>query len=790
MPGPLSYHATVNAAPDKPRRRVTVLAAVTAGLGLLALLAPLSEAEHPESRVGGLLAIVATVEALHSLRRSTLAERRAGTVSALISMAIALFLMNAPFVAAQALRIMIAGWFAVDAARYAFDAARTRDRRERALAALAALGNAAVVLLMVLTRAWDLAWVIALAGAFRIFGIAWNIIVAPVLTTAEASESVVDELGLADQPGAAELVAEIEAAERTRAPIDRGWTLSFIVTLFAIHIGRMSTDLTLLGVLSPAVAVAGDMLVAVLFTLLVFNPAYLLWRAPTRLVERPLWRRHFARAAAPATWLDRAVSAWLRFRLTTAIRMRELRYSVPATLNRGLQYGLPIAAILAATVPVWGMSWYFDTENWAAGMWNSWAESRTDTWREAMVRAVLAAEGGSAGPASFAVNPEGIGDGDFSFVVIGDTGEGDASQHVLRDQLLSVANSPDVRFVVISSDVVYPTGAMRDYEAKFWLPFKGVTRPVYAIPGNHDWYDALESFNATFLQPDAARASIRARVESDLRLTSTTEGRIEHLMQEAARLREAYRVPTGFQRAPFFEVQTSGFALLAIDTGVLQADRPGAGALARRRAAARRRQDDDGDRGTSLFRGRPRRDGGRCRVRAAETAAARPRRDDRHGRRHARSRVLPRAARPGPTRRAQLRQRRRGRLSELRHGAQLACAGAHGRLGALSGSAGRLGQDRSRHAVVEAAGLVVDDEVRRVAVFSRVAVGGVRLQRRAVLPELRRGEGGTVGTPRARRAVRRARPPDLGGGGRVRQPSPRCGAPTGSLVEWVIPMNR
>src|SRR5262249_36448297 len=128
----------------------------------------------------------------------------------------------------------------------------------------------------------------------------------------------------------------------------------------------------------------------------------------------------------------------------------------------------------------------------------------------------------------------------------------------------------DVRFVVISSDVVYPTGSMNDYEAKFWLPFKGVTRPVYAIPGNHDWYDALEAFNVTFLQPEAARASIRARVEADLRVTSTTDKRIELLIREAQRLREAYRVPTGFQRAPFFEIQTDRFALLAIDTGVLK----------------------------------------------------------------------------------------------------------------------------------------------------------------------------------------------------------------------------
>src|SRR4029078_11861086 len=92
--------------------------------------------------------------------------------------------------------------------------------------------------------------------------------------------------------------------------------------------------------------------------------------------------------------------------------------------------------------------------------------------------------------------------GDFSFVVIGDTGEGDASQHALRDQLLTVAGQEDVRFVVISSDVVYPNGSMIDYETNFCLPFKGVTKPVYAIPGNHDWYDAIEAFNVTLLGPD------------------------------------------------------------------------------------------------------------------------------------------------------------------------------------------------------------------------------------------------------------------------------------------------
>src|SRR5262249_8741414 len=156
-------------------------------------------------------------------------------------------------------------------------------------------------------------------------------------------------------------------------------------------------------------AVLGDVLIAIVITLLVINPLHLLWRRPTRWIERRLWRRHLQGFDSTSlSWLRRAENAWLRRRLAFAIRMRTARFSIPAALGRCLQSGLPIAAVIAATVPVWGMSWYFDTENWAAGMWNSWAESRTDRWREAMVRAVLASDGGRAGPSSFAVEPPGV----------------------------------------------------------------------------------------------------------------------------------------------------------------------------------------------------------------------------------------------------------------------------------------------------------------------------------------------------------------------------------------------
>ena len=59
------------------------------------------------------------------------------------------------------------------------------------------------------------------------------------------------------------------------------------------------------------------------------------------------------------------------------------------------------------------------------------------------------------------------------------------------------------------------------------LPFKGFTKPIYAIPGNHDWYDALEAFAAHFLEPDAARACMSARMKVDGWWTTTNPRHIE-----------------------------------------------------------------------------------------------------------------------------------------------------------------------------------------------------------------------------------------------------------------------
>jgi 3',5'-cyclic AMP phosphodiesterase CpdA len=412
--------------------------------------------------------------------------------------------------------------------------------------------------------------------AVRILGTAAEISRASVHQAGAASEDVLRSLGLEGHPELQELSARLDAEERTRGWIDRYWIRTFVVTLFAIHLGRMGLDRTTLGILSPGFAVVGDVVFALGVGLGIVVPVQLILRSVLRPFERRAWGWYLTGAGAGSDAsvdrrgrsLRRLVLALLTRRMRGSIRLKQASYSARSALRRGLQTGLPVAAVIAAVTPVLGMSWYFDTENYASGIWNAWAEARTDAWREAMITAVRDEETASGRPEpTFAVRPPGV-EGDFAFIVIGDTGEGDASQHVLRDQVIIAALQPDVRFVVLSSDVIYPSGEMKDYEAKFWLPFKGVQKPIYAIPGNHDWYDALEAFAATFLEPAAARVMMRARVEADFELTTTTDRHIEALVAEAARLRSEYGVPTGFQQGPFFQFQTDRFALFAVDSGV------------------------------------------------------------------------------------------------------------------------------------------------------------------------------------------------------------------------------
>ena len=422
-----------------------------------------------------------------------------------------------------------------------------------------------------------------LAGLY-LFSSGWSMLLAPAEAPEEAALSEPPDrhpdsrLGLPAHQEFRRLRTVLGAEEVSRRTRDVFWVTTIVLVFFAIHVGRMGAKWTWLGMISPVIAVVGDLVVSLLLTGLAILPLSLLWRKLTRPIERSAWlqRLYPAGGAEERATFKRVVDRWMDGRVRLSLRLRAARTSVRRALWEGLQLGLPVVAVFVAINPIWGFSWYFNTENWASGFWEKVVEVRVDVWRERMTQAVEARYlgQGSSGRTSASLHtvaPEGVGDAtDFSFIVIGDTGEGDPSQYSLQDNYLEVGRRPDVKFLVLSSDVIYPSGEMKDYEFNFYLPFKGFSKPIYAIPGNHDYFDGLDGFLANFLEPDAAREAIRARVEADFRLSSTTEAVIAGFLGQAQRLRGLYRVRTGLQKGPYFELHARGFSLIAVDTGVLK----------------------------------------------------------------------------------------------------------------------------------------------------------------------------------------------------------------------------
>ena len=174
--------------------------------------------------------------------------------------------------------------------------------------------------------------------------------------------------------------------------------LTLAAVFFAIHIGRMPTADTWLGIVSPFVATAGDFLMTLAVAAFLFLPVRLLWRRLTRPVERLAWSLRVAAAegTAPMNCLVAwPIGQWLDWRFLFAVRLRAARTSLFAALLLILRIGLPVTAFFVAINPIWGFTWYFNTESWASRTYQKMTQLRVDPWRLAMIDAVARAYGGA-----------------------------------------------------------------------------------------------------------------------------------------------------------------------------------------------------------------------------------------------------------------------------------------------------------------------------------------------------------------------------------------------------------
>ncbi|MEJ2653427.1 MAG: metallophosphoesterase [Gammaproteobacteria bacterium] len=499
-------------------------------------------------------------------------------VGGVLALLAALLLFTSPMMVISGLVALLLLFLAADGIWKLGQALVGRDpNAPRVISAL----NGALSLLLVLIG-WTLwqnisgsaAIGVAIAGYTAMAG--WRMLVSPrsdqAATAAERDVGVHPDakLGLGHQELFSAIGARQSASSDDVWHANIYWLLVVGLVLFATHLSRMQSADTWLGLISPFVATTGDILMSVALGALLVLPARLCWRWLTRPIERAAWRLRLAgQDVQLATVTAGLVRFWTDGRYSFSNSLRRARASLPLAGALVIRLGIPLTILFAAVNPIWGFNWYLNTESWASAIYEKVAELRVDTWRARMVDAIFSTYGGDR-DLLFQVTPTGVDSGDFNFIVIGDTGEGDGSQYSLVERYLDLARRDDVKFIVISSDVIYPAGAMSDYENNFYLPFKGFKKPIYAIPGNHDWFDALEAFNANFLEPKAARAALAARVKADFGLTSTDQERADRLLQKAQRLRTLYGIQLAKQRAPFFELQTKDFALVAIDTGILR----------------------------------------------------------------------------------------------------------------------------------------------------------------------------------------------------------------------------
>jgi hypothetical protein len=157
---------------------------------------------------------------------------------------------------------------------------------------------------------------------------------------------------------------------------------------------------------------------------------------------------------------------------------------------------------------------------------------------------------------------------EVSFMVLGDPGEGDDSQYQVLRPLRATSKDTDFTFIV--SDVIYPAGDVLDYHDKFYWPYRGLPGPIYAIPGNHDWYDGLHGFMTLLcgtdpdLRPPVHASKSRwKRAFLDLTWREPTEAQQEEIMEM-----QQHRPEHSGQPASYFAIELKELVLVGLDTGI------------------------------------------------------------------------------------------------------------------------------------------------------------------------------------------------------------------------------
>ncbi|HEY7488908.1 MAG TPA: metallophosphoesterase [Streptosporangiaceae bacterium] len=154
-----------------------------------------------------------------------------------------------------------------------------------------------------------------------------------------------------------------------------------------------------------------------------------------------------------------------------------------------------------------------------------------------------------------------------SFLVLGDTGEGDRSQYAVVPGLLN--KGADTAFMIIASDVIYPVGSVNDYPLKFFRPYQDYPGPIYAVPGNHDWYDGLGGFMRVFCDTTGQPVpEWRKPWRPLVRLLWRRPEKADEPKLAAGRERRSKPGQQATLPASYWAIDTPALRIVGIDTGI------------------------------------------------------------------------------------------------------------------------------------------------------------------------------------------------------------------------------
>ena len=147
---------------------------------------------------------------------------------------------------------------------------------------------------------------------------------------------------------------------------------------------------------------------------------------------------------------------------------------------------------------------------------------------------------------------------------------------------------------------------MNEYIGKFFMPYAGYPRPIYAVPGNHDWLDGLGGFMQHFCaaEPpdDLFRPPRRAKYPRFFMALHRVFWRrpnklAPNTLAEAKALRGVQAATGPAQPNMYFCIDTPQLRLICVDTGIL-------GRLDAEQGAWMRRM-SEGDKPKVLITGKP-----------------------------------------------------------------------------------------------------------------------------------------------------------------------------------------